>query len=98
MFLLRCLEVGSGWCFDALHTAGADNSIADGISRGKSGAIGDNLRAFRPDAAWRRQVMGQVDVELCSEVLAASSSVSLLRLPTQRLVCRVSGHEPIIEG
>ena len=33
MRLLVCLEVGSGWCFDAVHVAGVDNSIADGISR-----------------------------------------------------------------
>ena len=30
---LGCVEVGSGWCFDALHVAGVENTIADGISR-----------------------------------------------------------------
>ena len=33
MRLLGCLEVGSGWCFDALHVVGVENTIADGISR-----------------------------------------------------------------
>ena len=32
MRLLWCLEVGSGWCVDALHVAGVENTIADGIS------------------------------------------------------------------
>ena len=30
--LLGCLEIGSGWCFDALHVAGVENTIANGIS------------------------------------------------------------------
>ena len=37
MRLLGCLDVGSGWCFDALHVAGVGNTIADGISRWKTG-------------------------------------------------------------
>ena len=78
--LLGCFEVGSGWCFDAVHAAGIDHSIADGTSRWEPEAIDDNLRAFRPDVAWRRQVLGPAGVELCSGVLAASSSASLLRL------------------
>ena len=33
MRLLGCLEVGSGSVFDALHVAGVENTITDGISR-----------------------------------------------------------------
>ena len=90
MRLLGCLEVGSGWCFDALHVAGVDNFIADNISRWKE-VIDDNLNASRPDVAWRRQVLGPTGVELCSGILAASLSASLLRLCLKRLIRRVSG-------
>ena len=51
MRLLGYLEVGSGWCFDALHVAGVENAIADGISRWEPEDIDGNLRAFRPDVA-----------------------------------------------
>ena len=49
--LLGCLEVNSGWCFDALHVAGVENTIADGISLWNPKAIDGNLHAFRPDVA-----------------------------------------------
>ena len=51
--LLGCLEVGGGWCFDALHVAGVENTIADGISQWESEAIDDDFSTFRPDVAWR---------------------------------------------
>ena len=37
--------------FDALHVAGLENTIADGISRWEPEDIDGNLRAFRPDVA-----------------------------------------------
>ena len=98
MRLLGCLEVGSGWCFDASRVAGVDNSIADGISRWKEEVIDDNLHASRPDAAWRRQVLEPTGVELCYGILAASSSASLLRLRLKRLIRRVSGLRPLFGG
>ena len=72
--LLGCLEVGSGWCFDALHVAGVENIIADGITRWEPEDIDGNLHAFRPDVAWHRQVLGPTGVAVCFGVLAASSS------------------------
>ena len=65
MRLLGCLEVGSGWCFDALHVAGVENTIADGISRWEPEDIDGNLRASRPDVAWHPQVLGPTGVALC---------------------------------
>ena len=65
MRFLGCLEVGSGPWFDAVHVAGVDNSITDGIPLWKEEAIDDNLHASRPDVAWGRQVMGPTGVELC---------------------------------
>ena len=67
MRLVGCLEVGSGWCFDALHVAGVENTIADGISRWESEDIDGNLRASRPDVAWHRQVLGQRASRYASE-------------------------------
>ena len=98
MRLLGCLEVGRGWCFDALHVPGVDTSIADGILRWKEEVIVDNLYASRPDVAWRRQVSGSTGVKLCSAVLVASSSSSLLRLRLKRLIRRVSGLGPLFGG
>ena len=60
MRLLGCLEVGSRWWFDALHVAGVENTIADGTSRWEPEDIDGNLRAFRPDVAWHRQVLEPV--------------------------------------
>ena len=98
MRLLGCLQVGSGWCFDALHVAGVDNFIADGISRWKEEVIDGNLHASRPVVAWRRQVLGPTGVELCLGILAASSSASLLHLRLKRLIRRGSGLGPRFGG
>ena len=45
MRLLECLEVGSGWCFDALHVAGMENTIYEGISRWEPEDIDGNTRS-----------------------------------------------------
>ena len=65
MRLLGCLDVGSGRWFDAVHVAGVDNYITDGISMWKEEVIDDNLHASRPDVAWCRQLLGPTGVELC---------------------------------
>ena len=91
MLLLGCLEVGSGWCFDALHVAGVENTIADGISRWEPEDIDGNLRAFRPDVAWHRQVVEPTGVAVCFGVLAATSSVCQLRRGLTELIRQVSG-------
>ena len=98
MRLLGCLEVGSGWCFDALQVAGVENSIADGISRWEPEDIDGNLRAFRPDVAWHRQVLGPMAVALCFKVLADSSSVSQLHRRLTELIRQVSGLGPLFGG
>ena len=98
MRLLGCLEVGSGWCFDALHVAGVENTIADGISRWKPEAIDGNLRASRPDVAYGRQVFGPAGVALCLGELAASSSACRLRLRLNELTRQVAGLEPLFGG
>ena len=50
----RVSEVGSGWCFYALHVTGAEKTIADGISRWEPEDNDGNPRASRPDVAWHR--------------------------------------------
>ena len=96
--LLGCLEVGSAWCFDALHAAGVENTIADGISRWEPEAIDGNLHAFRPDVAWHRQVLGPTGVALSLGMLAASSSASQLRRRLTEPIRQVSGLGPIFGG
>ena len=98
MRLLRCLEVGSGWCFDALHVAGVENTIADGISRWEPERIDGTLHAFRPDVAWHRQVLGPTGVAVCLGVLAASSSASQLRRRLTQLIRQVSDLGPLFGG
>ena len=97
MRLLECLEVGRGWCFDALHVAGVENTIADGISRWEPEYIG-TLRAFRPDVAWHRQVLGPTGVALCFGVAAASSFVCQSRRRLTELIRQVSGLGPLFGG
>ena len=98
MRLLGCVDVGSGWCFDALRVAGVENTIVDGISRWEPEDIDSNLRAFRPDVAWHRKVLGPTGVALCFGVLAAWSSVSQLRRPHTELIRQVSGLGPLFGG
>ena len=98
MRLLGCLEVGSGWCFDALHVAGVENAIADGISRWEMEDIDGTLRAFRPDVAWHRHVLEPTGIAICLGVLAASSSVCRLRRRLTELIRQVSGLGPLFGG
>ena len=98
MRLLGCLEVGSGWCFDALHVDGVENTIADGISRWEPEDIDGNLRSSRPDIAWHRQVLGPTGVALYVGVLATRSSVSQLRRRLTELIRQVSGLGPLFGG
>jgi len=98
MRLLGCLEVGRGWCFDALHVDGVENTIADGILRWEPEDIDGNLRAFRPDVAWHRQVLEPTGVAICLGVLAASSSACQLRHRLTELIRQVSGLGPLFGG
>ena len=74
MRILGGLESGSGWCFTAARVAGVANTLAEGISRWDSPSISAILRRFRPDVCWREQVLGQAGADLCSGILAASTS------------------------
>ena len=98
MRLLGCLEVGGGWCFDALQVAGVENTIADGMSQWEPEDIDGNLHAPRPDIAWHRQILGPTGVALCLGALAASSSVSHLRRRLTELIRQVSGLGPLFGG
>ena len=91
-------RVGSGWCFDALYVAGVENTIADFISRWEPEDIDGNLRAFRPDVAWHRQVLEPTGAGVCLGVLAASSSVCQLRRRLTGLIRQVSGLGPLFGG
>ena len=80
MRVLGGLETRSGWCdFTAAHVAGVANTLADGISGWDSPSISANLRRFQPDVCWREQVLGQAVTDLCSGILAASTSTCQLR-------------------
>ena len=81
-----------------MYVAGVENTIADGISRWEPETTDGNLHASRPDVAWRRQVLGTTGVALCSGVLAASSSASLLRRRLTELIRKVSGLDPLFGG
>ena len=98
MRLLGCLQVGSGWCFDALHVAGVEHTLADAISRWEPEDIDGNLRAFRPDVAWHRQVLEPTGVAICVGVLAASSSVCQLHRRLTELIRQVFNLRPLFGG
>ena len=98
MRLLGCLKVGSGWFFDALHVAGVENTIADGISRWEPEDIDGNLRTFRSDLAWHRQVLVPTGIAVCFGVLAASSSACQLCRRLTELIRQVSGLGPLFGG
>ena len=61
-----------------VNVAGVANTLADCISRWDCPSISTNLRRFRPDVRWREQVVGQAGVDLCSGMLAASTSTRQL--------------------
>ena len=79
MRILGGVKTRSGWYFTAAHVAGVANTLADGISRWHSPSISANLRRFQPDVCWREQVLGQAVTDLCSGILAASTSTCQLR-------------------
>lgn len=92
MRILGGLETCSGWCFTAAHVAGVANTLADGISRWDISSISSNLRRLRPDVCWREQVLGQAGADLCSGILAASTSTCQLRDHLDGLTRAVFGH------
>jgi len=95
---LGCLEVGSGWCFNALHVPGLENTIADGISRWEPEDVKGNLHAFQPDVACYRQVLGPTGVTLWLGVSAARSSASQLRRRLTEHIRQASGLEVLLGG
>ena len=98
MRMLGCLEMGSGWCFEAAHVKGVDNTIADGISRWEPETIDAHLRLSRPNVAWRQQVLDPEVADLCTGVLAASTSASQLRSRLEELTGRVGGLRVLFAG
>ena len=79
MRILGCLEMRSGWCFRAKHVRGIANVLADGISRWDRPTIAPNLHALRPDIDWQEQHLGEAGADLCTDILASSTSVAQLR-------------------
>ena len=77
--ILGGLETHSGWCITTAHVTGVANMLADGISRWDSPSIRASLRRFWPDFCWREQVLGKAGADLCSGILAASTSTCQLQ-------------------
>lgn len=77
--MLGGLEPRSGWYFTAAHVAGVANTLADGISRWNSPSISANLRHLRPGVCWREQVLRRAGADLCSGILATTTSTCQLR-------------------
>lgn len=98
MRILGCLEMGSKWRFDSLHVKGSDNTIADGISRWEYDSINHRLCSSWPGVVWREQVLEPEAVELCSEILDASSSATQLRSRLRELTSRVGGLGALFAG
>jgi len=98
MRILGCLEMGSDWHFDSQHIAGSQNTIADGISRWAYDSINDRLHDAHPNVSWREQVLEPKALELCTKVLDASSSATLLRSRLRELTRRVGSLGVHFEG
>lgn len=98
MRVLSYLEMGSDWHFDSRHIAGAKNTIADGISRWAYDSISERLRDAHPNVVGHEQALEPGAVELCTEVLAVSSSVDLLHRRLRELTHRVGGLGARFEG
>ena len=79
MRILGCLEKHSGWCFRAKHVRGVANVLADGVSRWDRPTIAANLLALRPDIDWQEQRLGEAGADLCTDILASSTSGAQLR-------------------
>ena len=79
MRMLGCLEMRCGWCFRAKHVRGVANVLADGVSRWDRSTIAPNLCALRPDIDWQEQRLGKAGADLCTDILASSTSVAQLR-------------------
>ena len=79
MRILGCLEMRSGWCFRAKHVRGVANVLADGVSRWDRPTIAPRLHALRPDTNWQEQRLGEAGADLCTDILASSTSGAQLR-------------------
>ena len=74
MRMLGCLEMRSNWCFRAKHVRGVTNVLADGVSRWDRSTIAHNLRSLRPDIDWQEQRLCKAGADLCTNILASSTS------------------------
>ena len=90
--------ISSGWCFHAKHAAGTDNVIADGTSPWTSTTMSDFLRKIRPDIHRQEQPLGQAGIELCSGILAPTSSGAQLRSRLNTRTRQVSSLGPHFKG
>ena len=86
------------WYFRAKHVKGVANTIADGISRWEFDNVNRHLREYRPDINWQEQALGQPERDLCTGILAPSTSVGRLWTRLSALTCYLSGLGSNFEG
>ena len=77
MHILGGLETRSGWCFTTAHVVGVANTLADGISRWDSYQQALIYAVSGPTFVGASR--GQAGADLCSGMLAASTSTCQLR-------------------
>ena len=92
MRILGALEVRGGWCFQAKHVAGAENVLADLITRCEPDKINAELKRLRPDVDWREQVMGAEEKEKCSEILRGGTRSDELQRRLEELTKELGGY------
>ena len=90
MRMLGCLEKRSGWYFRAKHVKVDANMSADGVSRWERDNV-NRQREYRPEINWQEQDLGQTGRDLCTGIMASSTSVSQLRTRLSALTCHLSG-------
>ena len=73
----------------AEHVAGVDKVLADGTSRWVGTSITNSLRKIRPDIHFQEQLFA--GIELCSGILAPTSSGAQLRSRLNTRLRQVSG-------
>ena len=91
MIIMRTLETREGWCFQANHVRGVDARLADGLTRWDAEKIHQAQNAECPEIAWQVQELGDVERQMCSEILGGGTPVEELKLRLEGLTRRVGG-------
>ena len=69
MRMLGRLEIQGGWRYDAKHIPGAQDMLADGISRWPRSELADSVRRLTNTDNWSEQLVGARGERLCEIVL-----------------------------